>query len=458
MADISMPSFAELADAQRWDAEVFTPFLRGLDAKFANAPRLNALATVTHPAEIPRVYSDDGDAVPFLRAQNIRPFLPEGRKLVFIPAAVAESLPANRLNAGDVLVTRSGASSGVACVFLGEDGSHYTSSEGIIVRSLGEIDGAYLAVYFNTEEGSALCRRAIYGSGQPHVGPKYLERVPVPRFVGVEQMVANLVRDAHDRLEAAKDAYPEAEAELLDRLGWRELTRRGRELTYNSDFSRLTAAGRSDAEFFLPFYNRLRRRLRREGQTIADISLSLSKGTQPVSYTDSGTVVVVKSKNVNGLGVDFGECLRTTDDVWGDEASRLAEGDLVINSTGRGTLGRSDVISGLREPTVASVDLVICRLDRTKVITRYAALFLNSPAGMMQSEQFQTGSSGQLHLYPGHINQFLIYLPRTKRGDIDLSWQEKLAAKVETAANARVEANARLVEARRLVRDALSAY
>jgi hypothetical protein len=169
MAVISKPPFAELAEAQRWDAEGFTPFLRRLDMKFVSAPKLTTLATVTHPSEIPRIYSEAKDAVPFLRAQNIRPFLPDTDNLALIPATVAEDLPTNRLETGDVLVTRSGAFSGVATVFLGESGSSYTSGEGIIVRSLGEIDGAYLAAFFNTTAGSALCRRAIYGSGQPHV-------------------------------------------------------------------------------------------------------------------------------------------------------------------------------------------------------------------------------------------------------------------------------------------------
>lgn len=61
-----------------------------------------------------------------------------------------------------------------------------------------------------------------------------------------------------------------------------------------------------------------------------------------------------------------------------------------------------------------------------------------------------------MHLYPQHIAQFLIFLPRTKTGQIDLAWQETLAAKVETAALAKIEAREKLDAAKRLVEAAVA--
>jgi hypothetical protein len=456
MAVISNPGFAELAEAQRWDAEAFTPFLRCLDMKFADAPKLTALATVTHPAEIPRVYSEAADAVPFLRAQNIRPFLPDTENLALIPATVAEDLPTNRLQTGDVLVTRSGAFSGVAAVFLGESGSSYTSGEGLIIRSLGKIEGAYLAVFFNTNAGSALCRRAIYGSGQPHVGPKYLERVRVPRLGRIEKQVAKLVRDAHGKLDAAKRAYPEAETELLDRLGWAELTKHTRELSYCADLSALTAAARSDAEFFQPHCQRLRNRIRKAGgQRIGKFCPEPNRGVQP-EFAENGTVLVLDSKSIRPQGVEpssekVTQAFHDSDFV---AKGRVRSGDVLLNCTGRGTLGRAACYQ-LDASAVCDNHVAILRPNPQVCEPRYLALFLNSPAGLTQSEQFQTGSSGQLEIYLQHIQQFLVFLPLTKRGAIDLAWQKKLAAKVETATRAREEAKAYLAEAKRLVEEVL---
>jgi hypothetical protein len=85
----------------------------------------------------------------------------------------------------------------------------------------------------------------------------------------------------------------------------------------------------------------------------------------------------------------------------------------------------------------------------------YLSLFLNSPAGLAQSEQFQTGSSGQLEIYPEHIQEFLIYIPCDSNGVIDMTWQKQLVDQIQVAASARDEARERLDKAKRMVEDAL---
>jgi hypothetical protein len=47
-------------------------------------------------------------------------------------------------------------------------------------------------------------------------------------------------------------------------------------------------------------------------------------------------------------------------------------------------------------------------------------------------------------------------VPRNKSGEIDLAWQEKLAAKVEASTHARDQAKTKLAEAKKLVEDALA--
>jgi hypothetical protein len=197
MALMTLVPYGELASLARWDAEAFTPFLRETYQQLADCPLLTELATVTHAGEILRVYSSDDCGVPFLLAQNIRPLLPDFNHVATIPKPTANTIPQNKLMNGDALVTRTGANSGVACVYLGVDGSAYTSGEGIILRSRGDIDGAYLAAYLNSRVGLALCKQAIYGSGQPHVGPKYLEKIPVFRAGAYELKVAHFVKTAY---------------------------------------------------------------------------------------------------------------------------------------------------------------------------------------------------------------------------------------------------------------------
>ena len=457
MAVWTSPPSKELADAGRWDAEAYTPFLRSLDATFRKSPRLLSLATVTHAAEITRSYTESSDSKLFLLAQNIRPLLPSTSTEFRIPAQVAAKIPTNRLQHADVLVTRSGANSGMCAVYLGADGDCYTSGEGLIVRSLGSVDGTYLAVFLNTVAGQALCRRAIYGSGQPHIGPKYLEQAHVPRLGPVEERAGELVRAAYSELSGAERLYPEAETELLERIGWEELKQIRVELSYVNRFSVLSTAARADAEYFQPQYARLRARIAERGSLqLGAFCPRPTRGVQP-ELVDGGEVLAIDSKAVRAIGVDPANTERTSrafHDQQVNARGRVNYRDVLLNSTGRGTLGRATCYR-LKQPAICDNHVAILRPDGEVCDPVYLSLFLNSPAGLAQSEQFQTGSSGQLEIYPEHIQQFLVYLPRDTDGVVDLAWQHHLAAKVESAALVKSSAQAKLDEAKRLVEDAL---
>jgi type I restriction enzyme S subunit len=127
---------------------------------------------------------------------------------------------------------------------------------------------------------------------------------------------------------------------------------------------------------------------------------------------------------------------------------------VLLNSTGRGTLGRVAYYQ-LSEPAVCDNHVTILRPNTKICDPCYLALFLNSPAGVSQSERFQTGSSGQLEIYPKHIQQFAVFLKRTKSGKIDMDWQWKLADKVKLAIQAREEASKLISAATALVEQAL---
>jgi type I restriction enzyme M protein len=452
MANISDASYQSLSEVKRWDAEAFTPYLLALDASLTGEPKLATLANVTHPAEIPRIYSDATEAIPFFRAQNIRPMLLDNQNIVRIPPKVANKLPTNKLRHGDILVTRSGAFSGVASVYLGATGACYTSGEGIIVRSHGEITGEYLVTYLNTRPGIACCRRAIYGSGQPHLAPKYLELLQVPRLGPIEAKAAALVQAAFSELASAEHLYPEAERELLDCLGWARLRLQIMDPAYAVDFSVLSAAGRSDPEFFAPHCRRLRRHIiKMGGLTISEFCEEPKRGVQP-EFDPAGTVIAIDSKSVRPMGVEpSGEYVN--DDFYNSRfatKARVKRDDVLLNSTGRGTLGRASRYSA-DGAAVCDNHVTILRPDPEVCDPQYLALFLNSPAGLMQSEQFQTGSSGQLEIYPKHIKQFVVFLPRIEAKKVDLAWQRSLARKIEISREARENAKAKLRDAIGLV-------
>ena len=77
-----------------------------------------------------------------------------------------------------------------------------------------------------------------------------------------------------------------------------------------------------------------------------------------------------------------------------------------MNGTGRGALGRVApyLMDGQAIPDNHATILRSPTLDPA-----YLSFFLNSPAGQLQVEMHQRGTSGQLELYPFDIRKFLVW-------------------------------------------------
>ncbi len=457
---MALVSIAELSDTDyslRMDPEYFQPRWTSVRKRLPNkCQTLLDVASVkdgNHNA-IADAYVNSGQR--YLRGTDVNDFFISDGSPMFITQETYKHLGRGYVKPGDILVSIVGTIGFVSLVAAWRE--EMSANCKLAILRPHSMPSEVLASFFLTDTGQALLQMEVRGSVQQGIPLEGLEKMRIPPIhKRVWEPVRKLVEEASKIFKLGRDAYPDAEAELLQRMGWRELNNQARELCYVEDSRALSSAGRMDAEHFQPQYARLRQQLqRRGGEPLGKLWLTCDKGTQPEDYSDSGEIIVVKSKNVFGEGIDLEGCERAGKQAWEDEQARLKQGDLVINSTGRGTLGRAGVIPVCTSKVAASVDLLICRLNRQKIVPHYGSLFLNSPAGLAQSDQFQTGSSGQLHLYPQHIAQFLIFLPRTKTGQIDLAWQERLAAKLESAARAKTEAREKLEAAKRLVEEALA--
>lgn len=358
---------------------------------------------------------------------------------------------------GDIIVSRLRSYLEEICLVpsRGAGFAPLLSTEFIVLREKNGKDGAWLLPFLLSSQAQTVLRWSQTGSNHPRFSSSTLLGLSIAREIVLKkEKIGLLVREAVDRVERARNLYPEAEQELLERLGWEKIKNNADELFFIERISETNKRGRTDAEHFQPKYLRLRERLKKIGASkLGDLTMEIAKGTQPGSYYDEGPITVVKSKNVFGHGIDFAGCERTSADAYEDVPARLADDDVVMNSTGFGTLGRAAFVPHITEKTVAAVDLLVLRLRKDQALPEYVTLFLNTQAGLWQSEMFQTGSSGQLHLYPQHVKDMLVFLPRNKDGSIDLAWQRKLSDKVTGASRAKQEARIKLNQAKKLVED-----
>ena len=143
----------------------------------------------------------------------------------------------------------------------------------------------------------------------------------------------------------------------------------------------------------------------------------MRRGKSPPSesYVDEkdGYGHVIKSgTNINRYGEipvsgDFVE-----KDLFEDMSSaRVFDGDLLVSSTGDGTLGKCAVYRS-NQPSIADSHVTIVRLDQTKVHPEYVCDYLRLGFGALQIQRLYTGSTGLVELTPDQLGSVRIELPK----------------------------------------------
>ena len=170
----------------------------------------------------------------------------------------------------------------------------------------------------------------------PYISVTTLGRLRVPILpIEVQKQIEATVASRLALLEESVSQFQQAMSELLMRLNWDELQSHETELTYIRQYGDMANAGRADAEFFQPQHARLREALVEQGALpIAAFCGELARGVQPI-LIPGGQALVIDSKSVREYGVyPFSD--RTEISVSGLKG-RVKFGDVLLNSTGRGT-------------------------------------------------------------------------------------------------------------------------
>jgi type I restriction enzyme M protein len=140
------------------------------------------------------------------------------------------------------------------------------------------------------------------------------------------------------------------------------------------------------------------------------------RGKSPAadSYVDEkdGYAHVIKAgTNIN----KFGETVATGDFIEKNlfeeiSAAHVRDGDLLVSSTGDGTLGKCAVYRGKR-PSIADGHVSIVRLDSKKTYPEYVCDYLRFGFGALQVQRLFTGSTGLIELTPEQLSTVRIEVP-----------------------------------------------
>ena len=135
-----------------------------------------------------------------------------------------------------------------------------------------------------------------------------------------------------------------------------------------------------------------------------------ARGRKPAEEALDG-IPILKVRNVTGQGINLDTEFAPDTEATREQAGRalLEEGDVLITSTGEGTIGRVDLYP-YPETAIADGHITIARV-KDDVSDKYVVEVLRSEFGQIQMLRHVSGSTGQTELLIDHVRNILIPLP-----------------------------------------------
>jgi len=347
-----------------------------------------------------REYAAQG--IPFYRSSNVGSVLPKENGLAFITPEKHKSEYKTALEAGDLMIVKTGRSG--ASVVL--DQQCNVSQDVIAVKvHRDRVNPYYLALYLSTTFGSSEMNRWFQGQVQPHLSLDDARRILVALAPDETQLeIEALVKASACSRSESTFAHKQANKLLESELGLDKLTFQ-KPIGYATRFSTVNwsgtfSAGRVDAQCFAPdalFYENWLK-THTQCDCLGTLLKSTAKGRQQADSID-GTTDYCSIKHITGRElVGASKCFAQAD------APLAGVDDLLLAITGA-TIGKIGIVKHY-ERLAFSGDLLCLRAAQS-IDPHYLLLALDHKIGQVQFNRWITGSTNG-HLAPRDVARVLV--------------------------------------------------
>lgn len=256
----------------------------------------------------PREFLATG-GVPMVRAVDLGEPAIDMKRVVAVPTSVEEPYRRSRLEAGDVLLSIAGTLGTSSTVPSGVSLANINQSVARI--RITDADPYFVCAYLRSKTGQLLLERENVGSVQRHLNIEdvRLVRIPVPDR-GHQEEIGHKLRTAEQNfsdslrlMETARDEVSRLIQNRCRTTTWPTVDEMpSRATPWRTDPAEI--GPRLDAEFYLPEYRELVRRLRATGATrrLAEIERDGSYGILPDSDDyGAGDLPLVRGGDLDGF-------------------------------------------------------------------------------------------------------------------------------------------------------------
>ena len=166
--------------------------------------------------------------------------------------------------------------------------------------------------------------------------------------------------------------------------------------------------------------------------TLDDLTTELRRGISP-KYTEVDGVRVINQRCIRNHSIDYSVCRLNDASLRKVEGRYLEVGDVLVNSTGVGTLGRMAQVLYLNEPAVVDSHVTVVRPNAELVKPYMFGRLMLSIEPLVES--MGLGSTGQTELSRVHLGELVVCVPPIELQEfvekLFLSYSDKSAFNIQ---------------------------
>lgn len=345
--------------------------------------------------------------VPVLNGANVTSFKLNEEEFKYVTEEKAQTFKKAIARHGDIVITHRGTLGQISYIPSDSKYDKYVISQSQFRVRLkkDKANPVFLVYYFHTPEGQ---KRLL--SFKNHVGVPALaqattnfRKLQVPLSEYREQTtIANFLLSLDSKIELNK--LINAKLEAITRLVYdywflqfnfpnevnKPYKNSGGKMIWNEELKREIPEGW-------------------ECTNVAAISSILTRGISP-KYVEKGGIMVLNQKCIRNKSINFSFGRRHNHELRKVDTKLIKIGDILVNSTGVGTLGRVAIVKWLEED-VTTVDshVSIIRINGEQANPYFIAHSLSEKQA--EIEQLGEGSTGQTELSRDNLGKLKLLLP-----------------------------------------------
>jgi type I restriction enzyme M protein len=357
----------------------------------------------------------------------------------FIDEVINTRMKNTQLQAEDILINIVGATTDVIgrVAFISDNfpKANITQAMSLLrIKDKNLVDPYYLFVFLSSFYGNQQVRRIARPTGQYNMNLVEVGSIKLPIInFHFQKKIKNLVFECGVLLEMSKNIYSDAEDLLLTELGLKDWKPTEESIAVKSFSESFLSSGRLDAEYYQPKYDQLYQSLKtatlRNGwqlRKLSELSSLFKYGvSDSLEYIEEG-VPFLRIADLNKHRFSQENLKFISNESAKKYKETVRQGDVIISRSG--TLGIAVVIPEFLTNAVYGSYFILTRPKKELVLPTYLALYLNSLAGKMQTEQSNTGGI-QTNLTIPVLESLVIACP-------SLESQQKFVNKVHDSYNA----------------------